>query len=278
MMRLDYVAGGTRVPLVGNSYFDITDIDGFTSGATSISSSTLADTDGDVINSQRINARDMTLTLRFKDGISIEQAKRYLLQYFKLKKTATLELDYENRNSRITGYVQSIDVPRFQLGVSAQISIHCSMPFWIDVYALESLISNVTSLHHWPIHPTLEEPIIMGAISNAYQATIINDGDVDIGMTITIVAEKTCSNPRIMLDRTNLFFEVNVTMQANDELIINTNKGQKSIVLNGESIMNKVVAGSTWLQLAVGSNVVVCTNSLDGAGMLYSVKANERYL
>ena len=65
---------------------------------------------------------------------------------------------------------------------------------------------------------------------------------------------------------------------ANDELIINTNKGQKSIVLNGESIMNKVVAGSTWLQLAVGSNVVVCTNSLDGAGMLYSVKANERYL
>lgn len=277
-MELNYIAGGTKVPLFGNPYFDITNIDGFTAGNVSISSSTLADTDGDIINAQRVNARDITITLRFKDGTQIEEAKRYLLRYFKLKKEAVLELDYNNRTSRITGHVQDINIPRFERAVTAQISIHCASPFWIDVSALEALISNVTSLHHWPIHPTAEEPIIMGAITNAYQAVVINDGDVDIGMIITIVAEKTCSNPRVMLDLTDYFFEVNVTMQPNDELIINTNKGQKSITLNGESIMNKIVAGSTWLQLAVGNNTVVCTNSSGGDGMLYSVKASERYL
>lgn len=277
-MRLDIIAGNERVPLIGNSYFDITDFDGFTEGNVSASSSTLADTDGDIISAQRVNARDVTLTIRFKDGVSTEVAKRYLLKYFKLKKEAVIELDYHDRISRLTGYVQSVSMPRFTLGISAQIDIHCSSPFWQDIANLETLISNVVSLHHFPIHPTEEEPIIMGLMSNIYQTTVNNDGDIDVGMIITIVAETTCSNPRIMIDKTDLFFQVNVTMQKDDELIINTNKGQKSITFNGENIINKIVAGSTWLQLPVGQTTIVCTNSLDGVGMIYSISANERYL
>lgn len=278
-MKLFYVTDGNeKIALIGNQYFDITDIDGFTEGATSISSSTLADSDGDIVNSQRINARDITVTVKFKDGISIEQAKRYLLKYFKLKKEATLELEYEERTSRLTGYVQSIDIPRFVLGVSAQIGIHCSSPFWEDINALDSMISNVVSLHHWPIHPTEDEPIIMGLLTDSYQAKVVNDGDVDVGMIITITADEEISNPRLLIDRSTEFLEVEITMQKNDELIINTNKGSKSVTLNGENIINKLKVGSTWLQLAVGSNTIVCTNDQGGSGMIVNVRANERYL
>lgn len=281
----------TQVSLFDNEYFNVTDIDGFTEGNSSISSSTLADSDGDTINAQSINARDITITVRFKQGISPELAKRYLLKYFKLKKEAVLELDYQDRISRLTGYVQSIDIPRFTNGVSAQIGIHCSSPFWEDVNALDSMISNVITLHHWPIHPTEEEPIIMGLLTDTYQATIVNNGDADVGMIITINAEQNFSKPRILIDRTGEWLEVDVEMYVSDdeddqgnpiiknkELIINTHKGQKSITLDGVNMINKLVTGSTWLQLDIGSNTLVASNSLGGAGMIVNVRTNERYL
>lgn len=267
-----------KVALVGNPYFDITDIDGFTEGAVSISSSVLADTDGDVVNAQAVNARDVTITFRFKDVMPVEDAKRYLLRYFKLKKEVVLELDYRGRTSRLTGTVQGISIPRFTLGVSAQVDIHCSSPFWEDVADLVQMISDVVAMHHWPIHPTELEPIIMGQLTDVYQATVVNDGDTTVGMVITITADREVSDPVIMLDMTDLFFKVEVDMEAGDELVIDTRKGSKSVRLNGESIMNRVVAGSTWLQLEIGSNTLVCTNSLDGKGMTYNVTANERYL
>ena len=283
MMKLQLVTGNNeKVPLMGNPWFDITDFDGFTQGDVSMSVSNLANADGDVLTAQYVNARDVTLTLHFKDMIRPEQAKRYLLQYFKLKKEVTIELDYQDRTSRLTGTVQSIEIPRFALGIRAQISIHCSNPFWQDINEIAMAISNVIAMHHWPINPTAEEPIFMGFITDAYQTTIVNNGDVEVGMVITITAdvgdEETVSNPRIMIDRTALFFEVAVDMKKNDELVINTNRGQKSVRLNGENVINKIVTGSTWLQLEVGSNTIVCTNSLGGTGMVYNVSANERYL
>lgn len=278
-MRLELITNGNeRIPLMGNQWFEITDFDGFTQGDVSMSVSNLADTDGDVINAQSVNPRDVTLTLHFRDTVQPEQAKRYLLRYFKLKKEVVIELNYQERISRLTGTVQSIEIPRFELGVRAQIDIHCSNPFWEDINAVVMEISNVVAMHHWPIHPTELEPIIMGTVTDAYQTTIVNDGDVAVGMVITITADREVSNPRIMIDRTTLFFEVTVDMEQNDELVIDTRKGQKSVRLNGENVISKLVAGSTWLQLDIGSNTIVCTNSLGGVGMVYSVSANERYL
>lgn len=267
---------GSKIDLLSNEYFNIVDADGFTEGNTSISSSTLADTDGDTINAQMINARDITLTIRFKDGVSPELGKRYMMRYFKLKKTATLELDYKDRISRLTGYVQSIDMPRFTSGVTAQISLHCSSPFWQDVESLSQMVSNVIAMHHWPIMPTAEEPIIMGVITDVYQALITNDGDADIGMLITILAERPFSNPRIILN--GKFFEVGISMEKGQELVINTNKGQKSVTLEGVSVINKITTGSTWLQLEIGENAIVATNSLNGDGMNVNISANERYI
>lgn len=269
---------GSKIDLFNNDYFTITDFDGMTEGNTSISSSILADTDGDTINAQMVNARDVTLTLRFKDTVSPELSKRFLLKYFKLKKEIVLELNYKDRISRLTGYVQAINIPRFTNSVTAQVDIHCSNPFWQDVDALVQMISDVQAMHHWPIHPTEEEPIYMGLLIGSYQSTIVNNGDVDIGMIITIVAEKAISKPRIMIDRTSDFLEVNVAMEAGQELIINTNKGQKSVTLDGVNVINKLVSGSTWLQLGIGETTIICSNNLSGEGMLVNVTANERYL
>lgn len=278
-MKLDFItAEGVKIPLVGSDYFTITDIDGMTQGDVSISATTMSDTDGDYINSQAVNPRDVTFTLRFKDTVPVEDTKRYILHYFKLKREAVIELDYKNRVSRLTGTVQSIEIPRFGLGVTAQISLHCSNPFWEDVQAIQEAINDITNLHHWAIHPTSEEPIVMGEIMDAYRRTIINDGDVSVGIRMVVIVDRDVSNPKIMRDETSEFFEVAVDMHEKDELVISTIKGKKYVTLNGVSVINKVVAGSTWLQLEVGANVFVTTNNLGGKGMTFNVFANERYL
>lgn len=278
-MKLDVInSDGTRIPLVGSDYFTITDIDGMTTGNVSISSNSVSGNDGDFINSQRVNPRDVTFTFRFKNEIPPEETKRYITSFFKLKKEVVIELNYRDRISRLTGVVQSVDIPRFTNAVSAQVGIYCSNPFWEDVQALEELIDKIKNLHHFPIHPTAEELIVMGEMTETYSKNIINNGDVDVGMRMKIIATATISNPKIIRDDTNEFFEVAVTMNNLDELEVCTIKGKKSVTLNGQNIINKVVSGSTWLQLVTGSNLFVVTNNLGGLGMTFVVKANERYI
>ena len=278
-MRLDLINNdGTKIPIANSEYFTLTDIDGMTEGDVSIESSELSGADGDYINSQTVNARDITLTLRFKDTIPVEETRRHILKYFKLKKNATLELEYKSRTTRLTGTVQSIEIPRFNFGVTAQISIHCSSPFWEDTQTMYDTISDVIPMHTFPIHPTEEEPIVMGEMTDTNQVRMINNGDVGVGMIITVVATGAISNPKIMRDKTSEFIEIAISMNTGDELVISTIRGNKTVMLNGNSVINKLVSGSTWLELDVGANDFVSTNSVGGDNMTVNISAREKYL
>lgn len=272
-------AKGEEMPLVDNDYFTLTDFDAMTQSDVSISSNSMADMDGDIINSQQITPRTVTLTLRINSGVNPEEAKRYITNFVKPKQTGILRLNYRDRDTTLTGVVQSITMPRFENGVAMQFSLYCSQPLWEDVQALYAYITDVISLHHWAITPKEVPDIVMGEILDARTNSITNTGDVAVGITMTIVARGgTVVNPRIMRGNSYDFFEVDITMNEGEELVICTIKGSKSVTLNGENVIDKVVRGSTWLQLEVGRNDIIITDEYEGVNMQFSLVARERYV
>lgn len=271
-------SAGEEMPLFDNDYFVVTDIDGLTMADVAVSSNTMSDMDGDIINAQSVQPRNVTVTLRVKQEVNPEDCKRYITGFVKPKQKGVLVMNYRERTMLLTGVIQSIDMPRFSNAVAMQFTLYCSQPLWEDAEALVAMISDVVSFHYWPIVPKEEPDIIMGEIMDTNMQTIINGGDVAIGVKMTIVALGEVVNPIIYRDASSEFFGVDITMQERDELIINTVKGEKDITLNGVSIIDKIKEGSTWLQLEVGRNSLIVDDEHGAENIQFSLMTRERYV
>lgn len=252
-------AKGAEMPLLNNQYFTLTDIDGFTTVKSDIASVTVPFVDGDTITNIQAQPRSVVLYLRLKESAGIETAKRYVFGYVKPKLTGTLQLQQDERNLQLVGVVEAIELPRFGQGCTMAITMHCSQPYWQDVDFVVAEISEIINLHYFPIDqgglafPT--EGVPFGAYDDDLTQELTNNGDVETGLVITIISTGTVVNPRIYNTYTGEFIGVNDTLAGNEYVTITTIKGQKTITKNGgENIIDKIMQGSTFLQLATGTN------------------------
>lgn len=290
-MKFDYIsARGDRLPLATNEYFDLIHVDGMTTAATSISSSTLGGADGDIINLVHANARPIVIDLRVKSGVNVEDAKRAILRVVKIKQTGTLEWTQNNKTLVISGVVENVDMPRWTNAVTLQISMYCSQPFWEDLDFIVEQISEAIALHYFTDSETgmlyfPEAGIPLGEYDTIRTKHFYNDGDVAVGLEISIVAFATVTNP-IIYDGNGNFLGVGygdgakrVQLNAGDNVVITTTKGNKGITLNGKSILSKLRPQSTWLQMEAGDNIFTINSDDDNlSNMAFSLIYKQRYV
>lgn len=255
LKRCDFVAyNGDIMPLLNNSYFVLTNIDGFTTVTNNLSSITIPYVDGDTITNVQTQPRTVIIDLQLKQG-KVAKAKDYILRHVKSKLNCKIQID---GNKEIEGVVESINLPRFEQGCIMQITIHCSYPYWTDIDYVVNKISDAIDLHYFPMEeggltfPSVGIPF--GEIKQQAVQTIINAGDASAGVIIHIVALGTVKNPSLHNVDTGDYIGITDTLTDNDEIIINTMIGNKSITKNGANAIEKITAGSKFLQLAVGKN------------------------
>jgi hypothetical protein len=110
-----------------------------------------------------------------------------------------------------------------------------------------------------------------------------NDGDVAVGLEITIVAHTTVTNP-IIYDQNGAFFGVGYAgnpfiMQSGDNVVITTHKGNKTVKYNGAAVYGKIKPRSTWLQLEAGNNLFKSNSDDDSiTNMSFSLVYRQRYI
>ena len=90
------------------------------------------------------------------------------------------------------------------------------------------------------------------------------------------------SNPVLYNVDTRESLGLTLTMQDGDTVTINTNKGQKSILLNRggvtTNIINRLVRGSSWFQIASGENTFTYTVADDlTANLTVTFQHTDRY-
>lgn len=278
-MKLDFIsARGGALPLVGNENFKLIDVEGLTQTKTNFSTSTVPTMDGDVVNNAQSQPRGIVLYLEIKDGKNVEDVKRYILDYVKPKQNGSLLWSQNGRQFTISGKVENIEMPRFVKRNVMQISMYCSQPYWEDLNAIIMEINLIMDLHRFEVSFP-DEGIPLGVYSLDRAKTFTNTGDVSVGMTITIVAVATVTNPIIYNVSSGEFFGVSDVLAAGDEVVITTYKGNKSVTKNGVKILSKITRGSTWLQLETGDNGFrIESDDESQENMYFTLSFKQRYV
>lgn len=304
MLKLDFVsARGDILPLTDNLLFNLIHVDGQTAASTSIASATIGGIDGDTVNNVQAIPRTIILDLRIKNDVDVEEAKREILKIVKLKQRGGLIWTQNQRTVKITGVVEAVTMPRWTNATVMQITLHCEQPFWEDIDDIIKQINEAVDLHYFTTNtvdmlyfPESGRPL--GEYDTIRTKSFRNDGDVAVGLEISILAHDTVTNP-IIYDQYGNYFglgyelesdsggagigtawqSVPFVMQAGDHVVITTHKGNKTVSYNGEMLFDKIKPGSTWLQLEAGDNAFSINSDDDSiTNMSFSLIYKQRYI
>lgn len=247
---------GEQLEITNNPRYVITDIDGLYPPEGVINTTQVANMDGSVFNSSRINDRVITITMAINGPA---EANRLLLyRYFKTKYPVRLYYENGARDVYIDGYVSKFSIEYFEKKQTAQIEISCPMTLFRAVKESVTEFANIENMFVFPF--AIEAAgIPFSEIALGEQKTIINGGDVETGVVIHLNALGTVLNPKIYNADTGGRMTLSIEMRAGDEITINTRKKEKSITLLRDGVQTNIVgkldAGSTWFNLIPGDNI-----------------------
>ena len=254
-------SAGERLNLSSNPNYTVYKIDGLTPPKATINRSTNATHDGSVINSASVEDRNIVIYLTIDKDAEANRIKLY--KYFTPKNKVTLYFKNGARNVYIEGTVELLECDIFSNKQIAQISIICPKVYFKDVEHLISYFSEIKRLFEFPfsIDP---DGIELSSITPHYRKNIIYTGDVDTGVIISLFANGTVVNPIIYDALKKTKIQLNMTLKKSDEIIINTNAGDKAITLIRDGISTNALGymtpDSSWFTLQAGDNVFTYTS------------------
>ena len=259
MFTLDFIsARGNIMPLVNNENFNLSGCDGLTKTDVDLAVSSVPALDGDTVNNIQAKPRTIVLYIEPKSDKNVEEVKRYVTSFVKPKLNGKLVWKQNDREIEIIGIVQALEMPRFSEKCVMQISLYCSDPYWADAETVIKSLSNILPMHYFSIDAGgiafTESGLPFGLYDRNHIKNYINEGDAASGMIITITAMSVATNPVLTNLATGKYIGIKDTLVSGDEVVISTYKGKKTVTKNGVNIIDKLLPGSTFLQLEVGGN------------------------
>lgn len=131
----------------------------------------------------------------------------------------------------------------------------CFDPLFQSKEINQVLMAQVLPKFRFPLHL----PTIMGIKQVSLTKVATNIGATSTGMKIHFHALDTVLNPKLINVMTQDTLAINKTLTTNEEVVIDTNIGSKSVIgINGgieSDYFEYLDLDSVWLQLAIGDNV-----------------------
>lgn len=252
--------------------------------------------DGSRIDNVRAMPRGILLTFALVGNVN--ESREYFKSFVKSKQQGSLiETKDDGTEIIINGIAKIPPYTHMERSTTIQLELYCGQPYWEDVEFLIETISEVVDLLYFPVDgipfgkiDVSSSEVVgrpFGEISVIKEDTIHNNGDTAVGMTIEIVALSTIKNPKIACstgEQNGWYMKVNITMQPNDIIEINTTKGSKSITYNGNNTVNGVPVlsllefrGKDWLQLETGDNTFNVLSDDDVFDAYFNIFAKRRF-
>lgn len=254
----------------------ITSISGLGPTKANIYKTDMSTVDGSVFNSARTETRNIVITMVLMENSNnadlntIEKLRLRVYRYFPTKRKVTLNILSENRDVVIDGYVESCEASIFSSLEAAQISIICPDPWFKAKTSDSSIFSSINSVFSFPFNNVINEnepykrTLEMSAYETDHFRKIYYTGEDESGMVIEVhftgdvkgfTFSDTFNGNTIKLLDSNI---PNNKFMKNDELLISTKRGERSINLlrNGSiiSLLNALDKESEWIMLRRGVN------------------------
>ena len=147
--------------------------------------------------------------------------------------------------------------------VQFQIKGTCADPLFSEINGSKETIAATIATFHFPLIMSTnlyERGLVFGYRQPSLTAKVTNKGAVEVGMKIVFKAIGELTNPRLINVDTREFVAIEKSMVAGEEIVINTNVGEKSIQgkIGNEDYSNYFMykdLDSIWLQLRLGDNL-----------------------
>ena len=241
-----------------------------------LSSFTGAGQNGQTITSRSYGTRDISIEgyILAEDFETMKSRKKILQQIivptsdfwlviddkYKIKLTAESTLEYSKEwyknNELLTAF--SID------GV-------CSNPFFQTLEPKKANITGWIKDFHFPYINPIDSKFTFGHRQESKIVDVRNESEVPTGMIISMKAVGgTIINPYLMDVSNNQKLQLNATLQAGEEVVINTTFGEKSIknVSTNRNWLAVMDLNSDWLQMPVGLSSFKYGNEPQSTGTL----------
>lgn len=275
-LKVENMIGDTLTLTQRESEYQVIGIDGLNPPNAIINSSAIVGMDGSKFQSSKLAERNLVLTIKINGDV--ERNRLNLYRYFKAKRKHKIFYKNGTRDVFIEGYVETISNNLFVADQTMQISIVCHDPYFKSVDEIYSDISTVLASFVFPF--AIENPIPFSILEKNRIVNIVNDGESDTGLVITITATGSVSNPKIYNNNTGEFFGFDIDLIEGDLVTINTNRGEKSIALTRNGVEQNIIANvsrdSTWLALEMGDNQFTYTTETSSGEDLLQIVFKHR--
>ncbi len=280
------------------SGFLIKSVSGLGSCNADINTTEISTYDGAIFNSARISQRNIVFEFIFietENQESIEDVRQKSYKYFPMKKPLEVIVETDNRVLKTNGYVESNEPDIFSSQEGAQISIICPDPYFYSAGANgkdHTVFYGIEPDFEFPFsNESLTEPLLVfGKVQNKTENMVRYSGDSEVGITIRIHALGEASNIVIYNLGTRESMKIDTIKLENltgsgiitgDDIIINTQTGQKSVTLirSGDTIniLNCLDKNTDWFTLTKGDNIFAFTAETGTTELQFSIENNVIY-
>lgn len=249
--------------------------------------------DGAIIEGVKALPRGISMTFTLIPDIraSID----FFTSVVKSKQYVTLTETENDREITIKGIATIPPYSRMEAACKIELEIYCGQPYWEDLnyiigeisYSLPKLFFPISTGQYFTGVDGYKGGRVFSVVNTDKEKTFDNMGDVAVGMKITIVAWGEVVNPRISCstgEQNGFYMQLNVTLQDNDEVEINTARGNKYIKINGSQTYKGLPVlsylefnGTDWLQLETGKNTFNISASSGENNVYFSLSYKARY-
>ena len=259
-LKVENMIGDVITLTQRESEYQVIGIDGLNPPSAIINSSAVVGRDGSKFQSSKLAERNLVITLKINGDV--ERNRLNLYRYFKSKRRHKIFYKNRSRDVFIEGYVEAIENNLFTSDQTMQISIICHDPYFKSVREIYSDISTVLARFTFPF--AIENPIPFSTLERNRIVNIVNDGESNTGLIISITVSGNVSNPKIHNNNTREFFGIDIDLIEGDLVTINTHRGEKSVILTRNGVEHNIIANvsrdSTWLALEMGDNQFTYTS------------------
>lgn len=269
------------------SPFLLESCDGIYSVKNNVTTSENTMTDGSTYQGSITKLRNIVLTLRDKTDSDHASNRLLLYNLFKPKSLGTFKYVEDDEIRLINYYVESIEVDGENRARQATVSMLCPDPFFTGDTDITVVMAGWEALFTFP-HQFVSGGEAIGNRVEELLKTINNTSAADnIGMTITITASGSVTNPTITHVEQNESLTIGTTsnpfnMVFGDKVIITTGTNNKHVyfVHSGTTteINEYLTESSEFIQLTHGANTIGYSATSGQSFMTVVISFRYRYL
>lgn len=236
--------------------FQVIKITGLNPPNSQINTTKVAKLDGSKFNSSTLNDRNIVITIKLNGDVEKNRIKLY--SFFRPKEECKFYYKNGSRDIYIEAYTQNVECDLFSNNETVQVSLLCPSPYFKSIEEIIDDISKVIPMFEFPF-AIEEEGIEFSILEQSKVTNVYNNSELETGTIIEIDIYGTMEKIQINNVSTGEKFIINYKFRPSDKVIINTNKGSKSIRLirNAETtnIFSAINKNSSFFQLNIGDNL-----------------------